>query len=689
MKPPPFLLGAALLFWGWQTGFVLPGALMALALEGARWLKARWEFSDQDFSRIWTFCSLLLLASLVFAFSQNRGLAQFSDFFQNPTLATQRNASTASARTAAAMFRWLPMIFFLFVGAQVYSGREGIPFEAVSLILRRRVKKARRLGQPLPPSHSINVGYPYFALCLLSASVHAAEDSEFFWGLCALLAWALWTQRSRRFGVLAWAAALALAVAAGYLGQRSVGQWQRYLENLNLQWPGGSGRHRFDPKQNRTDLGRVGEVKASGSIVLRLQTPNEAPPLLLREASYHIFKGLSWIAEVADQDWTEVGSTEPNGTTYVLLPGKTNLVSLNIGCYLEGGNALLPLPSGSARLENLMAITVKRSPLGAVLDEGPGLVVFDALYGPGATIDTSANTNQDLAVPANEWPGLDLVIAQLRLHGQDRKQVLRTLSGFFLDRFTYSTRQPRRRPRSTNETVLSRFLLEDRRGHCEYFATAGVLLLRRVGIPARYAVGYAVHEGSGHTFVVRQRDAHAWCLVWNESARVWQDFDPTPASWVEAESRPPSVWQGLSDFGSRVRFEVSKFWWGQSNLRQYLLWTVAPILVLLFYQIVFRRRRGRPGSEAAAAIAWPGLDSEFYALEQKLAALGCVRQPGEPLSEWLQHALGEPALAGVRESLEELLRLHYRYRFDPRGLSREEREELRREAKDCLEKVGW
>ena len=42
MKPPPFLLGAALLFWGWQTGFLIVGGLMAVALESPRVIRARW-----------------------------------------------------------------------------------------------------------------------------------------------------------------------------------------------------------------------------------------------------------------------------------------------------------------------------------------------------------------------------------------------------------------------------------------------------------------------------------------------------------------------------------------------------------------------------------------------------------------------------------------------------------------------
>src|SRR5262249_43284954 len=127
---------------------------------------------------------------------------------------------------------------------------------------------------------------------------------------------------------------------------------------------------------------------------------------------------------------------------------------------------------------------------------------------------------------------------------------------------------------------------------CEYFATATTLLLRQDGIPARYAVGYAVHENSsGRKYVVRQRDAHAWCLVWDEEKGSWQDFDTTPASWLEAEGMRVSRFQGLSDAWARIVFEFSRLRWAQTRLRQYVLWSLIPVLALLLYQIIFRSRR--------------------------------------------------------------------------------------------------
>src|SRR5688572_13967329 len=135
MKPPPLLLGATVLFWGWQSGYLIVGGTMAIVLESANFVKARWEFSDEDFSRIWTFCALLFLATAVYTFTANEGPSTFSGFFQDPNPLTQRNAGRASSRTGSAMGRWLPMFFFPFVAAQMFSTRQTIPLTTISLIL--------------------------------------------------------------------------------------------------------------------------------------------------------------------------------------------------------------------------------------------------------------------------------------------------------------------------------------------------------------------------------------------------------------------------------------------------------------------------------------------------------------------------------------------------------------------------
>jgi hypothetical protein len=689
MKLPPLLLGATFLFWGWQTGFLLPGALMAIIIESSRWVKLRWEFSEDDFSRVWTFCTVVLLAATVYVFTSNQGPSEFRSFFDNPNPLTQRNAGTITARTATLLLRWLPMIFFLCIAAQEYSSREGIPLETVSLILRWRWRRARKLGHQLPPTHYINIAYLYFALCLFSASAHASEETTFFWGAVALVGWGFWPLRSRRFSPITWTTCLLLVAGLGYLGQNGIGHLQGYLGNLNPEWLAGFGRRRFDPSRSQTRLGKIGRLQASGQIVIRLQVKTGSAPMLLREASYRSFDRQTWRAEAAPTEGESIFEEGGSGN-WPLLPGKTNRHVLSIACYLDGGKGLLPLPEDTGRLEKLAAFDLQKSSLGAVMASGPGLVVFDALHGPGPTLDGPANTTSDLSVPSRETNALAKVVSELRLNEQNTDQALRALTLFFQKEFSYSTWQDSPLMLMTNETPLARFLLDTRKGHCEYFATAAALLLRFAGIPTRYAVGYAVHEGSGQNYVVRQRDAHAWCLVWDKLAQTWRDFDPTPASWVAAEAQRASLLQPLGDLWSRISFEFSKFRWGQSHLREYLLWAIAPVLAVLLYQIFFRRRRRgafQRHSGLAEKLTWPGLDSEFFELERKLIERGFLRQPSEPLSEWLQRAAVDPGLTDVSTPLRALLLLHYRYRFDPRGLSRSERDALRLQAMAALAQI--
>jgi hypothetical protein len=334
---------------------------------------------------------------------------------------------------------------------------------------------------------------------------------------------------------------------------------------------------------------------------------------------------------------------------------------------------------------------------GAVLAAGRGLVIFDALYGRGFTLDAPPDVNAtnsfDLSVPTNEIPALQQVIGELQLPPDaDDLEKRRRVGKFFTDHFSYSIWQGRDKLADINASPLTKFLLTSRSGHCEFFATATVLLLRQMGIPARYGVGYSVHETSGSGFVVRERDAHAWCLAWNAATKSWDDFDTTPASWVGIETQRTAAEEWWANLRAWVGFQFAKFRWRQAQWQQYIFWSLIPVMAVLLYYIIFQRR-GKLRSvnskiKNLGKIAWPGLDSEFYQLEKKLAARGVPRQPGEPLGDWLERALAAPTLANLRPPLHELLRLHYAHRFDPAGLSGESRARLQRDAADCLGKIS-
>jgi transglutaminase-like putative cysteine protease len=75
---------------------------------------------------------------------------------------------------------------------------------------------------------------------------------------------------------------------------------------------------------------------------------------------------------------------------------------------------------------------------------------------------------------------------------------------------------------------VDEFLFETRLGYCEHFASAFVVLMRALGIPARVVTGYQggeINPVDGF-MTVRQSDAHAWAEVWLPD-RGWMRVDPT------------------------------------------------------------------------------------------------------------------------------------------------------------------
>lgn len=77
------------------------------------------------------------------------------------------------------------------------------------------------------------------------------------------------------------------------------------------------------------------------------------------------------------------------------------------------------------------------------------------------------------------------------------------------------------------------FLEEGKEGYCTHFASAGVLLLRQLGVPARYVSGYVVQqdqfmrESGSYTASVKDEAAHAWAEIWLDD-RGWVPVEMTP-----------------------------------------------------------------------------------------------------------------------------------------------------------------
>ncbi|MEO7804328.1 MAG: DUF3488 and transglutaminase-like domain-containing protein, partial [Actinomycetota bacterium] len=124
----------------------------------------------------------------------------------------------------------------------------------------------------------------------------------------------------------------------------------------------------------------------------------------------------------------------------------------------------------------------------------------------------------------------------------------RAIEKWLVDNTQYEIDIPRQ-PRGTD--AVDHFLFEEREGYCEQIATSMAVMLRTLGVPARFATGYASGERdllSGF-FEVKQSDAHSWVEIHFPQAG-WVEFDPThevPA----AESRRSAI-PGLELLGKLI-----------------------------------------------------------------------------------------------------------------------------------------
>ncbi len=123
---------------------------------------------------------------------------------------------------------------------------------------------------------------------------------------------------------------------------------------------------------------------------------------------------------------------------------------------------------------------------------------------------------------------------------------VRALEAWMGDHTTYSIDTP---PLPAGADAVDTFLFDQRVGFCEQIASALVVMLRTLGVPARLGVGYASGERNPFTglYEVKASDAHAWTEVYF-AGHGWLTFDPTANVPFAEDSEVPLARQGVSRF---------------------------------------------------------------------------------------------------------------------------------------------
>ena len=111
-KCPAGLLGLVVVFWGWQANVWLLGVFMAGILEIPRWLPMRIKITDAQFVWVSNISSLVLLICGIVFFTTNLEQSIFL------------------------VAKWLPLVLFLLLVAQLYSDSRLIPLQAIMVSMR-------------------------------------------------------------------------------------------------------------------------------------------------------------------------------------------------------------------------------------------------------------------------------------------------------------------------------------------------------------------------------------------------------------------------------------------------------------------------------------------------------------------------------------------------------------------------
>jgi protein-glutamine gamma-glutamyltransferase len=307
---------------------------------------------------------------------------------------------------------------------------------------------------------------------------------------------------------------------------------------------------------DQVDLGTIGSVKQDPQIVMRVELSDQ--PMLgkdrfyLRGLAYDQYNGRSWsnsgtrrrsLSLVADGTFL----ARPGGSR----PSNTLLGTIRQDILLEMLDTSVLFAAPFAEFVSGEFLTVQTDVMGGLhLSVPPSSRIRYSVTSYVPELIANERTAQTLAYPNSirsrylQIPMESQKVADLahRVTQQAVTPFEQTLAiqQHLLENYRYSLENDT----ATLNHPLEEFLFIRKTGYCEHYATAMVVMLRSVGIPARLVTGFLATEWNeyGGYFTVRQRDAHAWVEVYFPNSG-WITMDPTPTVSAAVTS---SRWEALS-----------------------------------------------------------------------------------------------------------------------------------------------
>lgn len=202
-----------------------------------------------------------------------------------------------------------------------------------------------------------------------------------------------------------------------------------------------------------------------------------------------------------------------------------------VSLVIEMGS-VLPSPEGVLRVDSTFPVLYDRatSLISVPSDANPrqytlGGDIKHLPAGPDESMEEALLMPEDLK--AALAPKARELTAGLLSDSEKAKAISR-----YFSTYEYSL-EPRSSKVRSRKDLVEDFIFDQNKGYCRDFASATVMLLRSIGVPARMVTGFIIRETAKEdkdVWIVRRRDSHAWSEYFDSGKKRWTSFDPTPIS---------------------------------------------------------------------------------------------------------------------------------------------------------------
>lgn len=289
----------------------------------------------------------------------------------------------------------------------------------------------------------------------------------------------------------------------------------------------------------KVDLGSMGPVIQDLSLVMRV-IPSEGgkdTPPYLRGMSFDMYDGRAWKNTLSQKV-----ALSKLDQTFEIRPGRLPAEAFRKTILLE--------PIGTAVLFTVGSPIRIRGGFPSLVQDQPGTLYFPSVpfqrteYEVTATSERPSEADRKVEridypsqirspyLSAEADPRIVALVHEIADPFPSVFEKVQAIERHLRTEYTYSLEvAPSDRP------PLEEFLFFQKKGYCEYYASAMVMMLRSLGIASRLVTGFLPGEWNefGKYYLVRQSNAHAWVEVYFPEGG-WLTFDPTPSVGQQAET---------------------------------------------------------------------------------------------------------------------------------------------------------